>query len=91
MNNGVPNFILGSRKLWSKRRTPPSIYEIIDAERRILFLLCLKQANDLPQLPLELVVDILKRITKPAYVCFICGKFVEKGRKFCFGLCFGAT
>lgn len=97
MKNGVPNFIPGLRKIWNKSRTPP-IYEIIDAERRILFLLCLKQANDLPQLPLELVVDISKRITKPAYVCFICGKFVEKGSEFyqgyilvfCSKLCFDA-
>jgi hypothetical protein len=72
MNNGVLNDFF-----------PRSCtYEIVDAKRRILFLLCLQHANNLPQLPLELVVDISKRITKSVYLCFICKKFVEKSSEF---------
>lgn len=81
MNNGVFNYIPGLRKLWNKKRTP-LIYEIIDVERRILFLLCLQHANDLPYLPLELVMNIAKRITCEMHKCSMCSGHFLKGLQF---------
>ena len=94
MNNGVPNFLPGLLNI-RKQRTPVT-HEVVDVKQRVLFLLCLRHVDHLPHLPLELVVDISKRITKTLYKCFICGKFVEKGREFhqeyilvfCSKLCF---
>ena len=55
------------------------IYERPDVERRVLFLLCLPS---LPFLPPELVVTIVKYITKSMYKCFMCGKYIEKGSQY---------
>lgn len=67
------------RKSFYLRENEELTYERPDVERRVLFLLCLPF---LPPLPLELVVHIVKYITKSMYKCFMCNKYIEKGSQY---------
>lgn len=67
-----------------------------DVQRRIQLLLCLEQAQTLPQLPLELVEYIAKDVTLEVFTCCECNMPIVKGRQyagagnsvFCSSTCF---
>lgn len=53
-----------------------------DVQRRIQLLLCLKQAQTLPHLPLELVEYIAKDVTLEVYICCECNAHIVIGRQY---------